>query len=83
MDLSEDNIVLVLAKDEESSNKEWENFKVGLKSAQPTVSPLPPHKAIFFYDAELIISYKYGCRLTGILSLAFVYFTSWPSTERW
>ena len=43
IDVGEDNLVLVLAKSEESSDKEWEGFNVSLKSAQLEVSlPSPP-----------------------------------------
>ena len=37
VDISDENIVLVLAKNEESSDKEWDDFNVGLKSAQSKV----------------------------------------------
>ena len=39
MDVSDENMVMVLAKDDDSSDKEWKDFTLGLKGAQPSVSP--------------------------------------------
>ena len=38
VDITDENIVVVLAKNDESSGKEWQDFTVGFKGAQPSVS---------------------------------------------
>ncbi len=49
VDVSEENIVLVLVKSEESGGTAvWKNFTVGLNAAQSTVSNLLTHYCPFF-----------------------------------
>ena len=43
VDVSEENVVLVLVKSEESSGATWKGFTVGLNAAQSTVSYLLTH----------------------------------------
>ena len=63
VDVSEENVVLVLVKSEESSEATWKSFTVGLNAAQSTVS-------WFNYFANSLLSYTY-VGITVIINFKF------------